>query len=420
MAIDGTQLRVRVVEGERWRRTLTVTVPAGVVESERLRLRKKLAARLRLPGFRKGRVPAAVVERRYRAVLDRETIDELVDAAYREALSRNGLKPISEGELGDLHYEPQQDLTFSISFDVRPEIELSRVGGFRIERPAVGDLDDRVQDVLGRLRAQNGTWAPLEGGRPEDGNRVSVEIERLEDGAARGMQPYEFVLGTGDAIPDIEQAIKSLEVGTLGDFVVRFPDDFANEERRGDEEHLRIRLNSRQVLELPELSEDFARSLGDFEGLADLSEKVRTDLRREAEDQAESVVRGRLLDAILDANPFRAPVSMVDRYVESLLGSREGVPDEKWQEASEQVAPQAELAVKRMLVLERVSESQGFRATKKEVDARIEEIAEKSGEARAKVTAGLKKNDRLGALEREITERKVFEFLKKQSEITEN
>ena len=339
MAIDGTQLRVSVEEGERWRRTLTVTVPAGVVESERLRIREKLAARLRLPGFRKGRVPAAVVERRYRAALNRETIDELVDAAYREALSRNELKPISEGELGDLHYEPEQDLTFSISFDVRPEIELSRVGGFRIERPAVGDLDDKVHDVLTRLRAQNGTWAPLEGGRPEDGNRVGVEIERLEDGAAGGMQPYEFVLGAGDAIPDIEQAIKSLEVGTLGDFVVRFPDDFANEERRGDEEHLRIRLNSRQVLELPELSEDFARSLGNFKGLADLSEKVRADLRREAEDQAEGVVRGRLLDAILEANPFRAPVSMVDRYVESLLGSREGVPAEKWQARRSRLRP---------------------------------------------------------------------------------
>ena len=111
---------------------------------------------------------------------------------------------------------------------------------------------------------------------------------------------------------------------------------------------------------------------------------------------------------------------MVDRYVESLLGSREGVPAEKWQEAKEQVAPQAELAVKRMLVLERVSESQGLRATREEVDARIKEIAEKSGEARAKITAGLKKNDRMGTLEREITERNVFEFLVKQSEIIEN
>ncbi len=417
MAIDGTQLRVSVEEGERWRRTLNVTVPAGMVQSERRRIRGELAARLKLPGFRKGRVPAAMVEKRYRATLNREAIDGLIGAAYRQALSQNELKPISEGEVGSVHYEPEQDLTFSISFDVRPEIEIARVGAFKVERPAIDDLDEKVQDVLERLRGQHGTWTPLADGRPENGNLVSVEIERLEDGADGEAQPYEFALGGGDAIPDIEEAIKSLELGTRGEFVVRFPDDFANEERRGDEERLRIQLNSRQTLELPELNEDFARSLGDFEGLEDLSRKVRTDLTREAEEQAEGVVHGKLLDAILEANPFSVPVSMVDRYVESLLGNPEGVPPERWQEAKEQITPQAELAVKRILVIDRVSESQGLRASEEEIDVRIADIAEKSGESPAKIYASLQKSERLEALEREITEQKVFDFLKEQSEI---
>ena len=420
MAIEGMQLQISVEEGERWRRTMSVTVPSGMVSSERRRLTGELAARVKLPGFRKGHVPSSVVEKRFGDSLSREALDKLIGAAYREALSQQELSPISEGEVGNVQYEPDRELTFSISFDVQPEIELSRLGGFKVERPPIEGLDDRLKEVLGRLREQRGTWQPVDDGRPEDGDLVGVEIQRIEDGEAGEVQPYELVLGQGDAIPDIEKAIKSLEVEGSGEFVVRFPDDFPNEERRGREEQLLVRLNSRQGLEVPELDADFAESLGDFASVDDLTDKIRADLEKEAEERAESVVRGKLLDAILDANPFTVPVSMVDRYVESLLGNPEGVSPEKLVEAREQISPQAEHAVKRILAIDRLSEIQDLRATEEELDSRIEEIAEKSGDTPAQIYANLQKSERLEALEREITERKVFDFLKEQSEITEN
>jgi len=421
MAIEGTELQISVEEGERWRRTMSVTVPSGVVRSERRRLTGQLAARVKLPGFRKGHVPSSVVEKRFGDSLSREALDKLIGAAYREALSQQELNPISEGEVANVQYEPDRDLTFSISFDVRPEIELARLGGFKVERPSINGLDDRLEQVLGRLREEKGIWQPLDDGHPEDGNLVGVEIQRMdgEAGEAGEAQPYQLVLGQGDAIPDIEEAIKSLEIGGSGEFVVRFPDDFPNEERRGQEERLLIRLDSRQYLEVPELDAEFAKSLGEFESVEDLNEKVRADLEKEAEEQAESVVRGKLLDAILDANPFTVPVSMVDRYVESVLGDPEGVSPEKLLEAKEQLSPQAEHAVKRILAIDRLSEIQELRATQEELDERIDEIAKKSGDTPAKIYANLQKSKRLEALEREITERKVFEFLKEQSEITQ-
>ena len=419
MAIEGAELQISVEEGERWRRTMNVIVPSGVVNSERRRLTGELAARVKLPGFRKGHVPSSVVEKRFGQSLSREALDKLIGAAYREALSQQELNPISEGEVDNVQYEPDHDLTFSISFDVRPEIELSRLGGFRVERPAVNGLEDKLEQVLGRLREEKGTWHPLEEGKPEDGNLVEVEIQRMNDGEVGEAQPYQLVLGQGDATPNIEEAIKSLEIDGSGDFVVRFPDDFPNEERRGQEEHLHIRLDSRQHLVLPELDAEFAKSLGEFEGVEDLNEKIQADLEKEAEEQAESVVRGKLLDAILDANPFTVPVSMVDRYLESVLGNPEGVPPEKLTEAKEQLSPQAEHAVKRILAIDRLSEIQELGATEEELDDRIEEIAEKSGDTPARIYASLQKGERLEALEREITERKVFDFLKEQSEITE-
>ena len=420
MAIEGAQLQISVEEGERWRRTMSVTVPSGMVSSERRRLTGQLAARVKLPGFRKGHVPSSVVEKRFGDSLSREALDKLIGAAYREALSQQELSPISEGEVGDVQYEPDRDLTFSISFDVRPEIELARLGGFKVERPPIEGLDNRLEEVLGRLREEKGTWQPLDDGRPEDGDLVAVEIQRIEDGEAGEVQPYQLVLGQGDAIPDIEKAIKSLEVEGSGEFLVRFPDDFPNEERRGQEEQLLVRLTSRQGLVVAELDADFAKSLGDFASVDELTEKIRADLEKEAEERAESVVRGKLLDAILEANPFTVPVSMVDRYLESVLGNPEGVSPEKLVEAREQISPKAEQAVKRILAIDRLAEIQNLQATEEELDGRIEEIAEKSGDTPAQIYANLQKSERLEALEREITERKVFDFLKEQSEITEN
>ncbi len=417
MSLDGTKLQVDLEEGERWRRTLNVTVPADLVELERSNIAKKLAARIKLPGFRKGHVPKGVLEKRYGAALNQETLDAVIGDAYREALARQSVHPISEGEVQNVRFEPEQDLTFSISFDVQPEFEISRMGGFSVERPNILVDDNQVDQVVQRLREQHSTWIPSDEGRPEPGNVVSVEIERLEEESDGEAQPYEFILGHGEAIPDIEEAILSLEVGGAGDFIVKFPDDFANEEQRGEEQHLRIELTGRRVQDLPEADDAFAGSLGEFESMVDLKGKLREDLEKEAKDQEEGAIRGQLLDFVVDANPFSVPESMVERYMASILGNANELPPEKLAEMKERLAPETERAVKRILVIDRIADGQSLRATEAELDERIESIAERAGQTPAQVYGNLQRSERMEAVEREITETKVFDFLKGQSEI---
>jgi trigger factor len=417
MSLDGTKLQVDLEEGERWRRTLNVTVPADLVELERANIAKKLAARIKLPGFRKGHVPKGVLEKRYGAALKQETLDAVIGDAFREALASQSVHPISEGEVQNVRFEPDEDLTFSISFDVQPEFEISRMGGFTVERPNIVVDDDRVDQVVHRLREQNSTWVPSDDGRAESGNVVSVEIERLEEESDGEARPYEFILGQGEAIPDIEEAILSLEVGGAGDFIVKFPDDFANEEQRGEEQHLRIKLTGRRVQDLPEADDAFATSLGEFESMGDLRGKLREDLEKEAKDQQEGAIRGQLLDFVVDANPFSVPQSMVERYMASILGSASELPPEKLAEMKEKLAPETERAVKRILVIDRIADGQSLRATEVEVDERIESIAERAGQTPAQVYGNLQRSERMETLEREITETKVFDFLKEQSEI---
>ena len=420
MTIDASNLEISVQEQEHWRRLMSVTVPASIVQEEEQRSAKQFASRARMKGFRKGRVPKKVIESRFAGALRQEALDKLIGSAYQKALAAQELRPISEGEIEDVHYEPEQDLRFAIGFDVQPVIDLERLGGFVVERPTPSVSDDEVQAVLGRVQEQNGAWRPLEEGAPQEKDLVSVTILRLADesGEDEG-RDYDFVIGQGDAIPDIENAVKTLEPGGTSDFDVTFPDDFPDESRRGESERIRVTLTARRTLDLPALDDELAKQVGDFETLEELTVKVREDMQKEADQQADAVVRGRLLDLLLEANPFEVPRSMVGRYADSVLGDHQDIPEDKLTEIREQIRPEAERAVKRILVIDRIAETQGLAATEEDIDQRVEDIAGANKTAAAKVYAELQKAGRLEAIERELTEKKVFSFLTEQSEITD-
>jgi trigger factor len=419
MTLDASSLTIDLQEGERWRRTLSITVPAAAVTAERSKLVDKYAKQARLPGFRPGKVPKAQVEKLFGGALNRDVLDKVMGDAYKEALRVRDLSPISEGEVSEVKWEPEEDLVFSIAFDVEPTFEVTKISGFEVERPAMKVDAGEVDKVIERLREQNGAWITAEEGQAETGDLVSVTVTRLQDGEASGEgQDYDLLLGEGDAIPGVEESIRTLAPGEDGTFSVTFPDDFPNEERRGQEEQLHIVLRERKIRDLPELNDEFAKSVGEFEDLAALRARVEEDLQKEADQQAEASVRGQLLDLILEANPFEVPGSMVDRYLDSIIGGGgRNIDAEAMAKAKEQLGGEAERAVRRILVLEKLGDAHDLRATDDEVDDRVEEIASANNMDVSRVYGQLQKAGRIEQIEREITEGKIFDFLKEQSTI---
>lgn len=413
MAPDTSDLRIAVAQPRTWARRLTITVPAERVRRERDDVARRLARRVKLPGFRQGKIPQAVVERQFGPAIDREALERVVGDAYREALARHQFQPISQGEVENIDYTPGSDLTFDVEFEIRPVIELSRLGGFRItrERPEVTDED--VNRVLERVREQNAVWHPVEAEAPVDGDAVTVEITPA---AAAKPRHYHLVLGKGEAVPSVEAAIRTLKPGEERDFTLELPDPEAGEGATR-EERTRIRLVEAHRPELPALDDEFARSVGDFDDLATLRARIREDLEREADAEAERGVRHRLLDAIIEANPFELPDSLVYQYLQRLIPAQEGADPTGLAEAREVARPAAMRVLRRMMVLERVAELEGLRATSADLDARVEALAERQGRPAGEVWAQLQKTGRLSRLEEEITEDKVFEYLESQSTI---
>jgi len=428
-----SELKIDVQEPKSWSRRLTVTVPAARVQRTRSAIAQQMARNARLPGFRQGKLPSKVIEQRFGPSIEQETLDRTIQEAYREALESQSFQPISQGQVQKIDYQPGTDLVFEVEFEVQPTIELATVSGFSATRPSAEVGEDEVDSVLERVREDRATLRPVEeGAKPDFGDMVTVQITELDpDGAPKeGEEPrsFRFALGEGQAIPAIEESIMTLVPGTEGNFTVRYPEDFPDEALRGQEQFLRIELQEAKRKELPELTDEFAQSLGDFADLAALRERIVADLKEEATRRSEAEVRGQLMEQLLEANPFEVPDSMVERYLDYMTGHShaEGEKhthtpeeEERISQFREAVRPQALTSLKHMLAVDRLAEREGLQATQDEVDERVEQLAAQHGRSASEIWIELEKSGQLEQLEREITEDKVFDFLKSQNTVTE-
>ncbi|MGI9039151.1 MAG: trigger factor [Gemmatimonadota bacterium] len=412
-------LEVSLAEGEGWLRTLTVSVPSDRVARVRTAEIGRLSRTLRLKGFRKGKIPTAVVEQRFGDELDGRVQQTLLDEAYREALADAALSPAGPGRITNIRYEPGEPFVFEAELEVMPTIELDRTGGFKVTRVVDPVTDEEVASILERIREENAEWRPVERA-PAAGDRVSVRISPLpadaEEPTGRGT-PYQLVLGTGKALDDVEEAIQTMSPGTTEIFAVDFPD-----EDGGDDavltRRLHIALDGVEEKELPELTDEFAAGIGDFEDRNALVAALREDLARHHEKEAEEKLRGELLSALIEAHPFVVPAALVDRYLEGMMRSREGLDAGELDRMREAVGPHAERQIREELLLEAVIDREGFRAGSDEVDVHIEKLAEGRDITPAKLRRELAQEGQLSQLEHNLAVEKAFAYLKGQSGVS--
>jgi trigger factor len=399
-------------------KSLRVTVPVDRVREAEAKALKRYVRQARLPGFRQGKAPEAVVRKRFGEAIRQSVLEEVIREGWETAQSSESLKPITDPSIRNLKFEDGSPIEFDLLVEVRPELKLERTGGFRVERRVAPVPDSALDEQLARVQEQKATWIPVEGTKPAPGQMVRVEVAQLDESGAGAAQPYDLVLGQNQAIPELEERIMQLLPGEQADAEVRFPDDHPDESRRGQTRRVRITLHDVKRQELPPLDDALAREVGDFENLDALRAAVRRDLEREAEREADAQVRQGLIQQIVEANGVRPPESLVHRLMHG-YAEMYGLPQEQLAQFEQQFHQIAEAQVQRDLVLDAVVEANGLRATEAELDARIAELAAARGVPAGELYGSLQKANRLPELERAITEEKAFAWLLQQSTIEE-
>ena len=396
--------------------SLAVTVPLERVREAEERATRSYQARARLPGFRKGKAPPAIIRKQFAADIREETLRDLVQHSWKTALEQEQLKPVADPHIHDLKWEAGMPVTFTFHVEVHPDITLARLGGFTLKRVVPAVADAQVQAQLEALREQHAPWTPVSGEKPQPKELVHVTIAQREGETAKDPQPYHFVLGEGRAIPEVEERITGMLPGDTVDATVRFPDDFSDAAKRGQTRDIRLTLHEVKRQELPALDDAFAREIGDFDSLEALRRTVREDLEQDAARDADARVRADLVAQIVAANSVIAPRPLVERATR-LYAQAYGIPEERLPQFTAEFRPIAEQQVLRDLILDWVVERHGLRGTAAELDEKIQELAAKRNVPAAELHASLKKHQRLREVERGLTEEKAFAFLLSQSTV---
>jgi trigger factor len=391
-------------------RLLQISVPVETVRDAEEKAARRYATRVRLPGFRPGKAPPAIIKKRFADAIRQEMLESLVQEAYKEVVEREQLKLASQPHVHDVKFGENEPLTFELHFEVRPDIALARTQGFRVQRTERHITDEQVREQIDQVREQRASWSPIDD-RPAEGDMVTVVLATADEtGAIPEGKQYPLVLGAGQAIPGIEELIMEAKAGQTVERPVKWPDDFPDESQRSKTKTVRVTLQDVKRKTLPELDDAFAREVGDFDSIDALRKAIRDDLEANAKRETESEVRQRLLDDIIGANQFDVPPSWVSQLVDAYATAYQ-VPDGEKDKFATEFRPMAERQVRRDLVIDTVAERESLTATEADLDDRIAETASKRGADPGQLYASLQKAGRLKELERSITEDKVFKWL---------
>jgi trigger factor len=411
MNLQVTEKKVDGVE-----RLLQVEVPADMVRLAEEKAVRRYASSARLPGFRPGKAPPAMIRQRFGDAIRQEAVESLIQEAYKQVVGDTEVKLAAQPHVHDVKFAEGQPLTFELHLEVQPKVDLPRTQGFRVTRQARSVTDESVQAQIDAMREQRATWTPIEE-KPAEQDMVTVMLATAnDDGTIPDGKEYRIILGGGQAIVGIEELIMSLQPGETTERPVKWPDDFPDEAQRAQTKLVRVTLADAKRKSLPELDDAFARELGEFDSVDALRNVVREDLANEAAREADAEVRQKLIDEIIGANSFDVPPSWVNQMVGAYIEAYQ-VPEGEREPFVQRFRPMAERQVRRDLVVDTLAEREKLASSESEIDDRITELAARRGTDVGQLYASLQKAGRLKEIERGITEEKVFKWLFDQNTV---
>ncbi len=420
-------MKIQVQELEPCKRQLLVEAPEAEVAAAWEAAYGRVQRQARLPGFRRGKVPRALVRQHFAGEVRRAVAEQLVPDVYRRALGEARLDPVEEPEVRDLYLEEGQPLRFTAVVEIKPSITLGQYRGVRVAHAPGQVADADVEAALAALQERHATLVTVT--RPaRAGDFVVVDYEIRPEGAEpRAERGYAFEVGSGQVLPEMDEAAVGLAAGDERQLTVRFPDQHPREELRGKTGELAMRVVEVKEKEVPALDDEFALALGTHQTAGELREAVRAELAAARERQNRRKLEEAVVDAILQSHDFAVPESLVLREVAHRIGHarerlrRDGVnPDAMpwdYPRLTADLRPDATRAVRRGLVLEAIAEKEEITAGEAEVEAEIARLARESGRAPQAMRSLLQRGGDLEGLRRALREAKTLQFLVEQAQV---
>lgn len=408
-------MTLRTPEGAPLERQIQITVPAAEVDAEVTQRLRQKARNARLPGFRPGKVPPAVIERQFGSEALMEAFDHLINQYYIEALQQHALRPVARPEVQVDQGGRGQDLVFTATVEVYPDFTPA-VPEAVVTRKTAEILDSDVDATLDIMRQQRRDFVAVERAA-QSGDRVTVDFTGRQDGEVLpggDVSDYAVVLGSGRLLPEIETALEGMRAGDEKQVEVTFPADYPNAELAGQKAEFQLKVKEVAEPRLPELDAEFARALGIEDGdVATLRQEVRENLEREAQRISRVQVKAQLLDLLVEANQPELPKQLLAQEQERLKQER------KVEELDSEGEALARRRVILGLVLSEIARQQQLRASTAEMDRMLREMAEQYEDPEQFIRWYRQDSQRLAELEAMVLEDRVVEWLLERVKVSD-
>ena len=414
---------------ENTKREIQVEVPAEEVSRETDALIEKYQKLARLPGFRRGHVPASIIRQRFGEEIKSDVVESLVPRYFRQEAQKLGLTPVSQPRVTDLHIQQGDPLRFKASFEVLPEIKVEGYKELRADKPEIDVTDQEVEEGLKGLQEQHATFTTIEGRPLADGDFAQVSLDgKPNQGEGQPVHMDEILVEVAgkNTMPEFTENLRGASAGEERSFNVSYPEDSQDKRLAGRHFTYTVRVHSIKQKNLPELNDAFAQELGEFTTLDEVRKRIREGLEAESKHAAERAAKDKLLDELIKRNEFEVPEALVNRQIDIRLerGLRalaaQGMKPEdlKKMDFARLRAGQRDQAVqevKSSLLLEKIADEEKIEVSNEELDHEIESLAKQSKQTPEAIRARLTRDGALDRIRTRIRNEKTLNFLYHQS-----
>lgn len=387
-------MSVQVEKLEKNMAKLTVEVSAEEVEKAIQTAYQKAKKNINIPGFRKGKAPRQLIEKMYgKEIFYNDAIDAMLPAAYANAVDECGEEIVSRPEIDVVQIESGKPFIFTAAVAVKPEVTLGEYKGIQIEKAPIEVLDEEIEAEITKERENNARTITVEDRAVENGDMVSLDFEGFVDGVAfdggKG-ENYELTIGSGAFIPGFEDQLVGAKIGEDLEVNVTFPEEYGAAELAGKAAVFKCKVNGIKVKELPEVDDEFAQEVSEFDTLDEYKADIKARLLKDKEEDAKKVKEDAVIEKIIEGAQMEIPDPMVDYQTEQLMEDfaqrmqSQGLSLQQYfqftgmtaEQYKEQMRPRALKNIQSRLVLEAVAKAENIEVTEEDLDAEMAKMAE--------------------------------------------
>lgn len=404
------------------KRTLEVTVPVAEVEQETSRVLADVASKVNLPGFRPGKAPLGVVKSRFADTIRQEVLESLIPKAFRQQADAEGHKVVGTPNVTDMRYNDGEPLWFKAEFEVAPEFDVDDYDDVEIEYADPIVSDDDIQHELKHLQEDKAEYVNLDPRPLADGDFAVVSLKSLS-GVEPPMEQDEVQLeiGSENTVAGFSENLRGLSPDEEKVFSVSYPEDYAAERLAGKTVEFEVKIKGLRRKELPELNDDFAKDIGDFQTIDELKERIRQQIFANRQYEAQREAKQAIVEKLVDLNQFAVPEAYVDRQIENNIErqlrqlQQQGLDPSKlkldWNKIKESQGERALREVRGALIVDKVSEVESVQVTQEELDQQVQMIARQERQPVPAIRARMEKDGTLNRLVGSIRAEKTLQLL---------